>query len=558
MIKKGIICETLGSTDKLQLNESKNGEIRLSGVFGVCGVRNNNRRVYEKKNYGACVTEMQHRIVSEGVLGELEHPQSSNINLNNVSHKIESIEMNEDGTITGTILLLNTAKGRDAKAIVEGGVPLFISSRAAGSIDASGNVKLDHIQTYDLVGTPGFSQARLDLEESSVGDTVALCESVDGANNMYMIVESVVSEAGEDGLEIDDKKGEPKKDEPKKDEPKEDEPKKDEPKDDEPKDDEPKDDEPKDDEPNSNTDILNNMNDIKKSIDELTDKIASLESELHVAQESLASQADTIAVQKAEIDSLNEARVNYDAIQSWIEEEYSAEVGNKISEAIKEADNSVSVAEATKSEIKEWCTSTLSDAIQSWITEEYSKELQNWITEEYSKELQNWITEEYGAEVDNKINESVANLAESITEKCNENISAFLESKKADKFEKFDKMIAQLAESKEDATEKALKMLNESREEYSNVYAVKNMPVQYAPLWESLSSEKRSEIARSSRMYDFTKKGVLESFWSEQFKYDNHQNNLIQESINESQTQKTIVPNRYASLFARAKKMALR
>ena len=533
MIKKGIICETLGSTDKLQLNESKNGEIRLSGVFGVCGVRNNNRRVYEKKNYGACVTEMQHRIVSEGVLGELEHPQSSNINLNNVSHKIESIEMNEDGTITGTILLLNTAKGRDAKAIVEGGVPLFISSRAAGSIDASGNVKLDHIQTYDLVGTPGFSQARLDLEESSVGDTVALCESADGANNMYMIVESVVSEAGDDGLEIDDKKDEPKKDEPKKDE-------------------------PKDDETNSNTDILNNMNDIKKSIDELTDKIASLESELHVAQESLASQADTIAEQKAEIDSLNEARVNYDAIQSWIEEEYSAEVAGKISEAIKEADNSVSVAEATKSEIKEWCTSTLSDAIQSWITEEYSKELQNWITEEYSKELQNWITEEYGSEVDNKISESVAKLSESITEKCNENISAFLESKKADKFEKFDKMIAQLAESKEDATEKALKMLNESREEYSNVYAVKNMPVQYAPLWESLSSEKRSEIARSSRMYDFTKKGVLESFWAEQFKYDNHQNNLIQESINESQTQKTIVPNRYASLFARAKKMALR
>ena len=531
MIKKGIICETLGSTDKLQLNESKNGEIRLSGVFGVCGVRNNNRRVYEKKNYGTCVTEMQHRIISEGVLGELEHPQSSNINLNNVSHKIESIEMNEDGTITGTILLLNTAKGRDAKAIVEGGVPLFISSRAAGSIDANGNVTLDHIQTYDLVGTPGFSQARLDLAESKVGDTVALCESVDGVNNMYMIVES----EEKDSFDKSDDKTTDKSDDKTTD----------------------KSDDKTVDEPNKdnkiNIDMLNDMNDIKKSIENLTNKISELESQLHVTQEALETANSTIEEQKAEIDSLNEARVNYDAIQSWIEEEYSHEVENKISDSLSKQPEGLSIED-----VKEYCRNEFANNIQDWITEEYSKELQNWITEEYSKELQNWITEEYGQEVENKITESVNGLSKAITEECNKNISAFLESKKTDKFEKIDNMLEQLAESKEDTTKKALDMLNETREEYSNVYAVKNMPVQYIPLWESLSSEKRSEIARSSRMYDFTKKGVLESFWSEQFKYDNHQSNLISESLNENKVQNTVIPNRYASLFARAKKMALR
>ena len=166
-MKKGIIFETLGSTDNLQITESKdNGEVRLHGVFGVCGVKNNNNRIYEKRNYGMCVEELQSRIASKGVLGELEHPNSFNINLNNVSHKIESIQMNEDGTITGTILLLDTAKGRDAKAIVEGGCPLFISSRAAGQVDAKGNVTLQSIATYDLVGTPGFSEARLNLTES--------------------------------------------------------------------------------------------------------------------------------------------------------------------------------------------------------------------------------------------------------------------------------------------------------------------------------------------------------------------------------------------------------
>ena len=543
MIKKGIICETLGSTDKLQLNESKNGEVRLSGVFGVCGVRNNNKRVYEKKNYGACVTEMQHRIVSEGVLGELEHPQSSNINLNNVSHKIESIEMNEDGTVTGTILLLNTAKGRDARAIVEGGVPLFISSRAAGTIDANGSVTLDHIQTYDLVGTPGFSEARLDVAESAVGDTVMLCESADGANNMYMIVESVIEEA------CDKKKQKKVTEDDKADDDKADDGKADAAADDG------KDDAAAD--GDTTTDIINNMDAIKSSIDKLTDKIAELEAQLHVTGESLEEQARVIEEQKETINELADARVNYDvnydAIEAWVREEYGTEVDNKINEA--------SVGALTIDDVKEYLHNDFADTLQKWITEEYSAELQKWITEEYSAELQKWITEEYGKDVDEKVNEkvneAVSGMAASITEECNKNISDFLESRKANKFEKFDKMIEQLAESK-DGNKEALKMLNEGREAYANVYAVKNMPVQYAPLWESLSTEKRAEIARASRMYNFTKAGVLESFWASQFNIDSVKNNMMSNAINESAPVKEAMPGKYAALFARAHKMAIR
>ena len=334
MIKKGIICETLGTTDKLQINESKNGEIRLTGVFGVCGVKNNNNRVYEKKNYGECITEMQQRIVSEGILGELEHPNSGNINLNNVSHKIESIQMNEDGTIVGTILLLNTAKGRDAKAIVEGGVPLFISSRASGSIDASGRVNLQHIQTYDLVGTPGFSQARLDLAESQIGQTVCLNESLDGQNGMYMIVESEVSEGGLDLDSSDDKKSDDKKSEAPTEAPTE---------------------APK------NSDDDKDMNEIKSLIKDLSNKIDSLECQLHVAQESLYIQDELI-------NELQESQIKPDALQAWLCEEFAPE-------------------------------------IQNWIVEEYSPEIQNWIVEEYSPEIQNWIVEEYSPEYSLQINE---------------------------------------------------------------------------------------------------------------------------------------------------------
>ena len=165
--KKCMVFETLGPTTGLQIQESQNtNEVRMTGVFGVCGIKNENRRIYSKENYNLMVENLQKVIATEGLLGELEHPNTMNINLNNVSHKIESIEMNEDGTVTGTILLLDTAKGKDAQAIVKGGVPLYISSRGAGSIDESGHVTLSTIKTYDLVGTPGFAQAKLNLKHN--------------------------------------------------------------------------------------------------------------------------------------------------------------------------------------------------------------------------------------------------------------------------------------------------------------------------------------------------------------------------------------------------------
>ena len=58
--KKCLVFETLGKVSDLNLiKESADGFMRLHGVFGVCGVKNNNNRVYNKKNYGMMVEALQ-------------------------------------------------------------------------------------------------------------------------------------------------------------------------------------------------------------------------------------------------------------------------------------------------------------------------------------------------------------------------------------------------------------------------------------------------------------------------------------------------------------------
>ena len=77
-----------------------------------------------------------------------------------IVEEIESLDYDpQRNVVVGKIRLLNTAKGKDAQALVRDGIPLHISSRAAGTVDESGHVKLQQLFTYDLVADPGFANA---------------------------------------------------------------------------------------------------------------------------------------------------------------------------------------------------------------------------------------------------------------------------------------------------------------------------------------------------------------------------------------------------------------
>ena len=152
---------------------SKDGRTVLEGVFAEFGVENRNGRVYEEREYLPHLEYLQKDIKNGNLLGELDHPERFEVSLGNVSHKISELWYDQGKRqILGRIEILDgTPKGQIAKSLLEAGVPLSISSRAAGSVNEDKSVEIQQIYTYDLVAKPGFENAQLhQISESANAD----------------------------------------------------------------------------------------------------------------------------------------------------------------------------------------------------------------------------------------------------------------------------------------------------------------------------------------------------------------------------------------------------
>ena len=141
-----------------QINEAmknNNGRLIVKGVLQRAEAKNQNGRVYpretlvrEAKKY----SEVQ--IKERRALGELDHPDSSVVNLNNVSHNILEMHWNGDD-LNGTVEVLGTPAGNILKELFKSGIKLGISSRGLGSVkevhEAEGDDSVEVQPDFELI-----------------------------------------------------------------------------------------------------------------------------------------------------------------------------------------------------------------------------------------------------------------------------------------------------------------------------------------------------------------------------------------------------------------------
>jgi hypothetical protein len=154
----------------LEAKKSDTDDYILEGIAAVFGKENNNNRIYEESEYLPHLDYLKDKIAQNRLVGELDHPEKFDVSLKNISHMITDLNYDKGKRdLKIKVKLLDTPAGRIAKNLVDAGVPLSISSRAAGSVGNDKKVAIKKIFTYDLVADPGFKDAQLERVYESEG-----------------------------------------------------------------------------------------------------------------------------------------------------------------------------------------------------------------------------------------------------------------------------------------------------------------------------------------------------------------------------------------------------
>ena len=147
----------------IEANENGKKKYIIEGVFAQAETKNRNGRIYPmpvmEKAVGKYVGDHVSKVRA---VGELNHPDGPTVNLDKVSHKIESLDMNGKDVV-GRATILETPMGQIVKGLLDGKVQLGVSTRGMGSLQNNGNamvVKPDFIlNAVDIVQDPSAPSA---------------------------------------------------------------------------------------------------------------------------------------------------------------------------------------------------------------------------------------------------------------------------------------------------------------------------------------------------------------------------------------------------------------
>ena len=166
---EGGVCQDLLTESEKQY--VRNGGMMLSGKLQEADVQNGNGRVYPMNIMEREVKKYAQLVEDNRALGELDHPDSSIINLANVSHMVTKVWM-ENKSVMGKIKVLNTPSGQILRALVESGVKTGISSRGMGSVtEHQGKTMVEddfQLICFDIVSEPSTPNAFMGLSENKL------------------------------------------------------------------------------------------------------------------------------------------------------------------------------------------------------------------------------------------------------------------------------------------------------------------------------------------------------------------------------------------------------
>ena len=160
-MSKKLLIETYAiKVSPSQLTENvnrENGNLIVEGILATAEVKNGNGRYYKKELWDREMEKYDQLVKERRSMGELDHPESTVINLKNVSHIVTGYNWDGD-QLMGTIEILPTPSGNILKELIKNGITVGVSSRGMGSLEQNGSVMevQDDFELlcWDFVSTP--------------------------------------------------------------------------------------------------------------------------------------------------------------------------------------------------------------------------------------------------------------------------------------------------------------------------------------------------------------------------------------------------------------------